>query len=301
MGQLLSTVNIVTTENEHRPSKRPSPWRRRAVTSVTTIGIAAALATATTGQATAEPTIGELMDSAGSILQELPIDPNGSSDLPSLFSLLIPQAPDAPGTPTTPTGERRTSCKQVVQIGDSTSVGVDSSSKVSDDADRLTPQYERVGVEKVTLDAGGGRSIVEKVDGEPNAIDAIDTQLGRGNSGCWVIAMGVNDAANIAVGSTVKADERIDRVMKKLDGQNVLWPTVMTSDPSNSAYAPKNMTAFNDALKRAATRYPNLRIYDFAAESQASWHADDGIHYNATGTAQRNRLFATALATAFSA
>ena len=113
--------------------------------------------------------------------------------------------------------------------------------------------------------------------------------------------MGVNDAANIAVGSQVNADERIDRVMKLLNGQKVLWPTVMTHDPSNSAYAEEHMTAFNDALKRAATRYPNLRIYDFAAEAQPGWYVDDGIHFTATGTAQRNRLFATALATAFGA
>ncbi|WP_420039463.1 GDSL-type esterase/lipase family protein [Gordonia sp. MP11Mi] len=291
----------MTTDNENRPGQRRSTWRRHAIASVSAVGVAATLTIATTGQASAEPTIGELMDSAGSILQELPIDPNGSSDLSSLFNLLGPDLPGRPGTPKTPTGDRRTSCTQVVQIGDSTSVGIDSASKVSAEADRLTPQYQRVGVDKVTLDAGGGRSIVEKVDGEPNAIDAIDTQLARGNRGCWVIAMGVNDAANIAVGSKVTADERIDRVMKKLDGQNVLWPTVMTSDPSNAAYAPKNMTAFNDALKRAATRYPNLKIYDFAAESQPSWHADDGIHFNTTGTAQRNRLFATALATAFGA
>ncbi|MCF8611336.1 GDSL-type esterase/lipase family protein [Gordonia sp. HY285] len=289
----------MTTGNGNRTARRHSTWRRRVVASASTVGVAAALATASTGQAAAEPTIGELMDSAGSVLQELPIDPNGSSDLSSLFNLLGPQTPGAPGTPKTPTGERRTSCTQVVQIGDSTSIGIDSASKVSAEGDRLTPQYQRVGVERVTLDAGGGRSIVEKVDGEPNAVDAIDSQLARGNRGCWVIAMGVNDAANIAVGSKVKADERIDRVMKKLDGQNVLWPTVMTSDPSNAAYAPKNMTAFNDALKRAAARYPNLKIYDFAAESQPSWHTDDGIHFNATGTAQRNRLFATALATAF--
>ncbi|MCF8570858.1 SGNH/GDSL hydrolase family protein [Gordonia sp. HY002] len=286
----------MTTKNEFRSASRRPTWRLRAAASVGAVTVAATLATVAPGQATAEPTIGELMDSAGNVLQELPIDPNGSSDLTSLFDLLTPAKP---GTPNTPTTERRTSCTQVTQIGDSTSVGVDSASKVAAPADRLTAQYERVGVKNVTLDAGGGRSIVEKVDGEPNGLDAVDTALARGDRGCWVIALGINDAANIAKGSKVTADERIDRMMKKLTDQNVLWPTVMTNDPSNSAYAKKNMTAFNDALERAADRYPNLKVYDFAAEAQPTWYADDGIHFNATGATQRNRLFATALATAF--
>lgn len=280
--------------------RRPT-WLLRAATSVGAVTLAAAVATSVAGQAAAEPTIGELMDSAGNVLQELPIDPNGSSDLTSLFDLLSPQSPMPPGTPSTPTGDRRTSCKQVVQIGDSASVGVDNASKVAKAEDRLTPQYKRVGVEQVTLDAGGGRSIVEKVDGEPNAVDAVDSALGRGYRGCWVIAVGTDDAANIADGSKVTADQRIDRVMRKLTDQNVLWPTVMTNDPSNTAYSEKNMTAFNDALKRAAARYPNLKIYDFASETQPSWYNDDGIHFNATGVTQRNRLFATGLATAFGA
>lgn len=119
----------------------------------------------------------------------------------------------------------------MVHVGDSTSVGIDGDA-VSAAGDRLTPQYQSVGVTKVVLDALGGRSIVEKVNGEPNAVDAITEKLAEGNRGCWVISMGVNDAANIAVGSSVGADERIDRVMAKLTGQQVLWPTVMTGAPA---------------------------------------------------------------------
>jgi len=185
----------------------------------------------------------------------------------------------------------------VVHIGDSTSVGIDGAN-ISTAADRLTPQYQSVGVKKVVLDALGGRSIVEKVNGEPNAVDAITAKQAEGNRGCWVISMGVNDAANIAVGSSVGADERIDRVMAKLTGQQVLWPTVMTGNPSNAAYASKNMVAFNDALKRAAARYPNLQVYDFAKDAQPGWYSD-GIHYSEAGLVARNKLFAAALAAAF--
>lgn len=241
----------------------------------------------------------ELMDVTGRILQELPGSSTSSADLPSLFSLLIPGAPqrDSPQR-ADPIADRKTACTDVTHIGDSTSVGIDDAAASSDPADRLSAQYERVGVTSTVLDAGGGRSIVEQVNGEPNAVQAIEAERAKGRKGCWVIAMGVNDAANIAVGSTVTADQRIDRVMKALEGQRVLWPTVATHGSTDAAYAEKNMDAFNTALRRAAHRYPNLHVYDFSAEAQPSWYAD-GIHYNSTGNAQRSRLLATALATAF--
>ncbi|WP_298446636.1 GDSL-type esterase/lipase family protein [Gordonia sp. (in: high G+C Gram-positive bacteria)] len=287
--------------------RRPRPARRRArrTAAVRTaallagLTVAASSAAALPARASAAPA-DELMGVAGQILQALPETSNSSADLPSLFTLLIPQVPQ-PGTPRSlPTGDRTTSCTEVTHIGDSTSVGIDDPAKFTDPADRLSSQYQRVGVKNTVLDAAGGRSIVETVNGEPNAVQVIQSQLAKGRTGCWVIAMGVNDAADIAVGSTVDADQRIDRVMNLLKGQQVLWPTVATAAPSNPAYADTHMREFDAALTRAAARYPNLRIYDFAAETQPSWYVD-GIHYNADGLAQRNRLFATALATAFPA
>lgn len=273
--------------------RRPDRTRRAAavLAGVTVAATAAALAPT---PAQADP-VSDLMGVAGQILRELPGTSNLSSDLPSLFTLLIPGGPEQ----STPSDQRRTSCRQVIHIGDSTSVGIDDAGKFTDPADRLSAQYERVGADSTVLNASGGRSIVEKVDGQPNAIDAIATERERGRRGCWVIAMGVNDAANIGVGSTVAADERIDRVMAAVDGQQVLWPTVATRGATVRGYDEANMESFNTALRRAAARYPNLRVYDFAAEAQPGWFTDDGIHYNATGTSQRNRLFATALATAF--
>ncbi len=197
------------------------------------------------------------------------------------------------------TGNGRTGCDRVIQIGDSTSVGVDDAARVPTPGDRLTAQYQRVGARTVTLDALGGRSIVERVNGEPNAADATAAHLAKGERGCWVIAMGVNDAANIAVGSRVNADQRIDRIMTQLRGQPVLWPTVSTTPAaSNKAYNAAAMRGFNDALRRATSRYPNLAVYDWAAHANANLFSD-GIHYTAAGTAQRNARFADALATAY--
>ncbi|MFT4087725.1 MAG: SGNH/GDSL hydrolase family protein [Gordonia sp. (in: high G+C Gram-positive bacteria)] len=283
---------------------------RRRIAATTLGATAGALLPLSLAPAPAQAAPGdELIGVAGQILQQLPqAAGTGSSALPtdltSLFNILIPndKAPDGQNrnAPLTPTGDRKTRCTTVIHIGDSTSVGIDDPAKFSDPADRLSAQYARVGVTKTILDADGGRSIVEKVNDRPNAVDAIKTQLANGNRGCWVIAMGVNDAANIAVGSTVDADQRIDRVMTALNGQEVMWPTVATSNPTVKGYDNANMTKFDDALRRAVTRYPNLHVYDFAPEAQAGWYVD-GIHYNATGLTQRNRLFATALATAFPA
>lgn len=257
---------------------------------VATLGASAAIAFLGAGTASADP----IDDIAGAIAGQLP---NSSSELGGLQDLLpaIPGLGDllrpdgAPGT---------TRCTSVIQIGDSTSVGVDDTSHVPTAADTLSAQYKRVGATTVELDADGGRSIVEKLNGRPNADDAVAAHLAKGQQGCWVIAMGVNDAANIAVGSSVDADARIDRIMGQLQGRPVLWPTVATSDPSNQAYDAAAMTSFNNALRRASVRYANLAVYDWAAVAQPGWFAD-GIHYTAAGTAERNRRFADALATAF--
>ncbi|WP_424325210.1 SGNH/GDSL hydrolase family protein [Gordonia sp. (in: high G+C Gram-positive bacteria)] len=295
-------------------SDSPSRLRARMQRGAVAVAIAS-VALLSTGLATASPASAApaqtgqisatLIDAAGRLItQNIPaLGTTGSSsiDLPGLFNILTPPGANPPGANPpnlAPTGDRRTSCQTVVHIGDSTSVGIDSALRIPSAADRLTAQYQRVGSKTVELNALGGRSIVEKVNDEPNAVDAIRTEKSAGKSGCWVIAMGVNDAANIAVGSAVNADQRIDRVMSELTGQPVLWPTVMTGNASNAAYSPDNMKSFNAALARATGRYPNLRIYDFASEAQPSWYVD-GIHYNETGLVQRNRLFATALATAF--
>ncbi|WP_279101294.1 SGNH/GDSL hydrolase family protein [Gordonia bronchialis] len=220
---------------------------------------------------------------------ELGVDGLDLTQIPFLRDLLAPRTDPSSG---------RTGCGNVIQIGDSTSVGIDDASHAPNPADRLTARYRSVGARTVALDAVGGRSIVERVNGAPNADEAVATHRARGDRGCWVIAMGVNDAANIVVGSRVGADERIDRIMKQLRGQPVLWPTVVTGSTTVRGYSAAGMRSFNDALRRALSRYPNLAVYDWAAEVSPAWFAD-GIHYTATGTAERNRRFAAALAVAF--
>ncbi|MFT3661892.1 MAG: SGNH/GDSL hydrolase family protein [Gordonia sp. (in: high G+C Gram-positive bacteria)] len=291
----------MTTETKPAvPVRSRRAPKRRLAAALVALTVAGSAASYTASSAQADPAT-ELITVAGQVIRELDLPPEIAAlvgQLPNIFTLLIPgyQPPEAPSSPDT--GERRTSCTSVVHIGDSTSVGIDDASRFNDPADRLSAQYERIGVQTVTLNADGARSIVEKHEGRPNAVEAIESEKAAGKDGCWVIAMGVNDAANIGVGSTVNADQRIDRVMAELPGRKVLWPTVATHDATVTGYSEANMKTFNDALRRAAARYPNLHVYDFAAEVQPGWFTD-GIHYNTIGLAQRNRLFATGLATAF--
>ena len=80
-----------------------------------------------------------------------------------------------------------------------------------------------------------------------------------------------------------------------------MWPLV-TTNTTEGHYAKANMDKFNEALKRAENKYPNLRIYDWASESRPEWFADeDFAHYNSEGNTQRAKRYAAALANAFPA
>jgi hypothetical protein len=87
-------------------------------------------------------------------------------------------------------------------------------------------------------------------------------------------------------------------MMSVIDGQPVLWVNVR-SLLSSGPYAEKNMLAWNRALLHACARYPNMKVFDWAAQARRSWFISDGIHYTSAGYAQRSRLIAEALAAAF--
>ncbi len=52
-------------------------------------------------------------------------------------------------------------------------------------------------------DVSGARSIVEVFEGHPNAATVARAHVGEGYRGCWVLALGTNDAADVEVGSNV--------------------------------------------------------------------------------------------------
>jgi hypothetical protein len=203
----------------------------------------------------------------------------------------------APASTITPT---TTSCTSVVHIGDSTSVGLISEDFIEDPANRIDAQYRRVGVTDPRMEISGARSIVETVGDQLNAEEAAEAIKATGYEGCWVLAMGTTDTANVAVGSPTGLDERIDRMLSVIGDDPIMWVTAKTLDV-DGAWSNTNMQAWNQTLAAAQARYPNIEIYDWAAVAQDDWFQTDNIHYTSAGYTERARLIADALVTAYPA
>jgi hypothetical protein len=191
-----------------------------------------------------------------------------------------------------------TSCDSVVHVGDSTSIGLMDPEYGLRRGQRIDAQYRKVGVENVDTDILGARSIVEHYHDQPNAAEATASRMDDGYDGCWVFAMGTNEVANQAVGGVIPLDDRIDVLMNEIDGQPALWLTVKTR-LSSGPWANEEMAKWNDALRDACERYPNLRVYDWAADVHDAWYIPDGIHFTTPGYVERARRTARALAVAY--
>jgi GDSL-like Lipase/Acylhydrolase family len=196
--------------------------------------------------------------------------------------------------------DARTSCTSVAHIGDSTSVGMVSAASLPDAAQRLAAQYRDVGVRHVQIDASGGRSIVEELLGQQNGYQVATAWYSAGYRGCWVIALGTNDAANVAAGSDVSLQARIAEMTAAVHGEPVMWVNTQT-DLTGGPWSEANMQQWNSALVQASGHYPNMRIFNWAAIVQPGWHLADGIHYTSAGYAIRAAAIAHALALAFPA
>jgi hypothetical protein len=167
------------------------------------------------------------------------------------------------GVPAAP----RTSCTSVAHIGDSTSADLISSAMLPDLAQQLPAQYTDVGVRHLLLDASGGRSIVEELPGQVNGYNVALNWWNQGYRGCWVFALGTNDAANVSVGSAVGLTARINEMMSVTRGEPVLWVNTVTQ-LSSGPWSEANEQAWDNALVSALARYPNMRIFNWAAVAQ---------------------------------
>ncbi|HSZ47238.1 MAG TPA: acyltransferase family protein [Streptosporangiaceae bacterium] len=195
-------------------------------------------------------------------------------------------------------GPPRTSCKSVVHIGDSTSEGMVSSDYLPNPAQRLPEQYEDVGVQTVYTNITGARSVVEVLPGTTNGYDAAKALVRSGFRGCWVLALGTNDTADVAAGSEVGLATRIQRMMSVAGGAPVMWVNVI-SLLSSGPYAEANMRQWDEALLKACAQYPNMRVFNWAALAERPWFINDGIHYTSAGYAIRAHAIAEGLAKAF--
>jgi hypothetical protein len=187
-----------------------------------------------------------------------------------------------------------------VHIGDSTSDGLVLPAYQPNAALRIPARYKEVGIQNVHMEVVGGTSIVEEYDNQPNAFKVATRYRKGGYNGCWVIALGTNDTADVAAGSNVGMAQRIKRMMSVIGNQPVMWITVK-SLLSSGDYSEQNMQQWNQALAAAQPHYPNMRIYNWASVAQVPWFINDKIHYTPPGYAARSELIADALAAAFPA
>lgn len=193
-----------------------------------------------------------------------------------------------------------TACEKVVHIGDSTSVPLFDPASVGGANLTATARYQAVGVTEIYPDSDGARSMVERVNGAPNAIDVAQAVRDNGYVGCWVLMIGTNDAANIAAGSNVTAESRIRAMMQVLGNDPVLWVDAVTQR-TDDAYRNASMLAWNQELYRVTAEFPNVRVFRWYDVVQPQWFRNDGIHYTIEGSAQRAGLTAQALVTFFPA
>jgi peptidoglycan/LPS O-acetylase OafA/YrhL len=204
-----------------------------------------------------------------------------------------------PLTPAQARSSTKTSCKAVVLIGDSTSEGLDSPEYLPIPGQRIEARFADVGVLESHMEIAGARSIEERFEGEPNAQEVAEAWQNEGYKGCWVLALGTNEAANVAAGSNVGERERIDKMMAIVGGEPVMWVNVRSLVEAGDPYSKENMEMWDEELAAACAAYPDMRIYNWAADVKDSWFIEDGIHFTSPGYAARAQLIAQALAHAF--
>jgi lysophospholipase L1-like esterase len=193
---------------------------------------------------------------------------------------------------------KESGCRSVVYIGDSTSDGEVDADYVPLAGSRLPAQLGGVGVQETLPEVSGARSIVEIWHGIPNAATIAEQHVSAGFRGCWILALGTNDAADVEAGSNVGLPARIAHMMAIIGDQPVMWVNVTTLVHSGY-YAQDAMQQWNEDLLAACRRHPLMRVFDWAAEAKPQWFIPDGIHYTSDGYVLRTRLIAHALVKAF--
>jgi hypothetical protein len=91
---------------------------------------------------------------------------------------------------------------------------------------------------------------------------------------------------------------RINEMMSAAHGEPVMWVNTMTQT-SSGPWSEANQQLWDSTLVSALARYPNMRIFNWAAVAQPGWFLPDGIHYDQAGCAARAQAIADGLARAF--
>lgn len=230
----------------------------------------------------ADPTIETAVVAPSSTASTTPATTTTTATLPAVVT--VAPATSRPAVP-------KTACTDVAYIGDSVSLGMTP-------AAGFDARLASVGVTGLRVEVSGGRSIVETLPGQENAAVVAARLRADGFAGCWVIAVGTNDAANIAAGGARQADERIASMMTVIGRDPVLWIDA-ASIATTGFWAAPNIDAWNQVLTTVVSRYPNMRIASWSTTVASPWFEPDGVHITAAGAAARIELVADALVADF--
>jgi hypothetical protein len=201
-------------------------------------------------------------------------------------------------TDAAPAADAKTLCTSVVHLGDSTSIGLVSKSFIHDESQQISGQYSAIGITTQHYDILGGRSILEGYKTNPPAKVSAQKFRDQDYHGCWVVGIGLADAAAIYRYDKGGARKRIDTLMAIVGNDPVMWINVRTI--ANSGLAQKEVgPPWNQALVDACPAYPNMRVYDWAATEQDNWFDKDRVHNNSVGYIAKAKSIAAALAKAF--
>ncbi len=207
----------------------------------------------------------------------------------------------ATNTPTTTrAAPTKTLCTDVAYIGDSISLGMVSGTTPQRPTAQFETRMAAIGVTDLQVEVSGGRSIVETLPGQENAVTVANRLRDNGFVGCWVIAVGTNDAANIAAGAARQADERVAAIMSVVGRDPVLWIDAASSATSGFWSTP-NIEAWDRVLAASAASHPNVRIAPWSKFVRPEWFESDGVHITAAGAAGRTQFVADALVADFPA
>lgn len=149
------------------------------------------------------------------------------------------------------------------------------------------------------MEVSGARSIFETFEGIPNGATVAAQHVSAGYHGCWIIALGTNEAADVAAGSAFGLKARIARMMSIIRDQPVMWVNAITIAGSPEYYGEAGMQKWDKDLLAACQKYPMMRVLDWAAEAKHRWFIPDGVHYTTPGYEARTRIIAHGLVNAF--
>ena len=134
-----------------------------------------------------------------------------------------------------------------------------------------------IGVTDLQVEVSGGRSIVETLPGQENAVTVAQRLRDAGFVGCWVIAIGTNDAANIAAGAARQADERIVAIMSVVGARPGLVDRRRIDGRDLRLLGRTEHRCVGSRAERpTAVSYPNMRIAPWSGYVRPEWFESDG-------------------------